>query len=273
MSVTDAAILGGLLVLSKGLGNMKKAHERERKRGAEISRRAADPITLDKGVAPGVSGAQPAPQSLRGMYAGLGASQRSTRDHHMIRGLIQSKSPQLDVNERLSRIQKQEGYGQTNKTARMIHMFGQGRAHNVGNDYKPITAQLAGNTSVSSGMMSNVHQSMKKYYNMDPNKDYSPETEPEDMGISMRNVDVSKADPMYPHGPGQKRGRVYNHPFLGNNTIIKANHYEPRLPTEKTFAFQKAKNYREFLNVTTHSAGTPSIHGRPSQKTEGQIYL
>lgn len=276
MSLEQVAILGGLLVTAKCLTSMEKIHYRQRKKAAESSRRAADPVTLDKGVSPGLSGFQPAPQSLRGMYAGLGASQRNTRDHHSIRGLIQSQDPDLTLQQRLHRITAQEGLGQMNSKAKVYKLFGQGRSFPIGDDYKPITTTLSYNTSVSSGMMSQVQRTQRKKHGDMPMQHRYEKHDKLDGHAHYRQIDSEKGEMEDTHTLfGDKRGSyaARRHPFLGTNTINKSQHYEPKRPEAATYPFNEVRNYQHFVNVTTHQPGRPSMHGRPSQKHEGQIQL
>lgn len=276
MSLEQVAILGGLLVTAKALTSMEKIHYRQRKKAAEVSRRAADPVTLDKGVSPGLSGFQPAPQSLRGTYAGLGASQRNTRDHHSIRGLIQSKAADLTLQERLERITMQEGLGQLNSKAKVYKMFGQGRSFAIGNDYKPITTQLSYNTSVSSGMMSQVQRAQRKKHGDMPLQHRYEKHDKLDAHGHYRQIDTEKGEMEDTHVLfGDKRGSfaARRHPFLGTNTINKSQHYNPERPQSVAYPFNQARDYKHFVNLTSHQPGRPSMHGRPSQKQENHIQL
>ena len=276
MSLEQVAILGGLLVTAKCLTSMEKIHYRQRKKAAEVSRRAADPVTLDKGASPGLSGFQPAPQSLRGTYAGLGASQRNTRDHHSIRGLIQSKDPGLTIQDRLNRITMQEGLGQMNSKAKVYKMFGQGRSFPIGNDYKPITTQLSYNTSVSAGMLGQQQRAQRKKHGDMPLQHRYEKHDKLDAHGHYRQIDSEKGEMEDTHVLfGDKRGShaARRHPFLGTNTINKSQHYEPKRPERVTPVYHEARNYDHFVNLTTHQSGRPALHGRPSQKHEGQIHL
>lgn len=238
--MSQTLILGSLVAGAYAVSQMEKNHKKVEKVGAYHSRRAVDPLTVDKGTSPGLGGHQPAPHTLRGLYAGTGRSDRNTRDLHLRRGVIQCQDASLSVSDRYNNILRHVGLGHANAVYKAHNLFGQGRPHQIGNDYKPITAQLKEHTSVSVGMMAEMNRRQQAEY-------------------------LSHAPPT----PRlESTGEVHKHAYLGNETINKSRHYEPKQRRVSGHPFKEMKNYLKYRR----GAGRPGHHGRMAQKS-GHIYL
>lgn len=242
VAVQSVATLGGLLGALYVTSSLKETHNRVRVRAAEASRRAVDPINVDKGTGNSFSNTRPAPQYLKGSYAGLGKSARNVRDHHLQRNFIQAQSGK--VHERLHRIRSQVGLGTSISNEKLKNLFGQGRAQVIGNDYKPVIAQMVGQSRVTAGHIAHYRRAQESHNAcFKHDTDYSP-------------LPTAK-----------------HHPFLGTRTINKAFHGQAPPPSTKSHHLRKARNYKEFVRMEGHSERYPHPHGRPSQKRSNHVYF
>ncbi len=247
MDFQNVVVFGGLVGALYMVSMLKEQHERKRVVPIDkSSRRAVDPVTVDKATSTSYSNNVAAPQNLRGLYAGTGSSQRNKNEVHAERTVVQPKDGRVE--NRLANVKKQVDMGKGLSNRKVTELFGQGRPVNIGNDYKPITARLKGMNSVSIGMAA-AYRRMQ-----DTLTGPQPET-----------------DPFY--ADYQPIDHVAGHQ-IGFNTINKQFGGIAPKPVKKTNHILNAKSYEEFLNMTGHRSQFHSEKGEQAESGRSrQIYL
>lgn len=162
MALLVLAGAAGLYVL---MDKAEQVHYRPREsKAVEYTRRAMDPVTVDKALAPGQNGSKAAPKSLQGTYAGTGASRRNRRNHLAIRGYLPDIRGNLSARDRLHNLYSATGYSELNSEQKGKNVVLQGKSIPIGDDYKPLTPQFVGITSVSEGMMRTMYEQQQFKY-------------------------------------------------------------------------------------------------------------
>jgi hypothetical protein len=160
-----------LLVILGGMGAWKAMDVAEQRhqtpraaKAVNYTRRAMDPVTVDKALAPGQNGSKAAPKNLQGSYAGTGASRRNARNHLAIRGYVPDKRGRLNARDRLRNLYSVTGYSELNSEQKGKNVVLQGKSIPIGDDYKPQTPQFVGITSVDEGMTRIMYEQQQYKY-------------------------------------------------------------------------------------------------------------
>lgn len=159
------------VVLLGGLGAWKVMDMAEQKhkvpreaKSVNYVRRAMDPVTVDKALAPGQGGSKAAPKNLQGTYSGTGASRRNARNHLAIRGFVPDKRGSLNARERLLNLYGAVGYSELNSEQKGKNVILQGKSIPIGDDYKSPISQFAGISAVDEGMMRIMYEQQQWKY-------------------------------------------------------------------------------------------------------------
>jgi len=158
-------ILAGAGAVYALMDKAEQVHYRPREaKSVEYTRRAMDPVTVDKALAPGQNGSKAAPKNLQGTYAGTGASRRNRRNHLAVRGYLPDIRGNLNAKDRLHNLYAATGYSELNSEQKGKNVVLQGKSIPIGDDYKPQIPQLVGITSVDEGMMRTLYEQQQYKY-------------------------------------------------------------------------------------------------------------
>lgn len=158
-------VLGGAIGAYLLMDRAEQIHYRPREaRAVNYTRRALDPVTVDKALAPGQNGSKAAPKNLQGMYAGTGASRRNKRNHLAIRGYLPDIRGDLSARDRFQNLYQAVGYSELNSEQKGKNTVLQGKSIPIGDDYKPQIPQFVGITSVNEGMARIMYEQQQYKY-------------------------------------------------------------------------------------------------------------